>query len=94
MATTPVQQLDSNAEEWVEFLELEDKIGRIAETLQQARAERDRALAELKPLQAAHEKLQRVHTQSEHELIALRKERGEVRQRIARLSQKLETADR
>lgn len=80
-------------EGWEEFLELETKIHRVAEALQQARAERDRAQADLSALQAAHEKLLQGHSQNEHELVQLRKERHEVRQRIARLSKQLEGAE-
>lgn len=76
-----------------DFLELETKIQRVAEALRATRAERDRALKELVPLQAAHEKLQRALAQAEQEMVALRKERQEVRQRIARLTQQLEAAE-
>ncbi|HVA64015.1 MAG TPA: hypothetical protein VNF74_09850 [Terriglobales bacterium] len=76
-----------------EFLELEAKIHRVAEALKEARAERDQATATLRPLQAAHEKLQQAHAQAEHELVALRKERNEIRQRVARLVKQLEGAE-
>ncbi|MGH9412154.1 MAG: hypothetical protein ACRD0Y_00280 [Terriglobales bacterium] len=93
MATTTAQQAELMTEGWEEFLELETKIHRVAEALQQARAERDRAQADLSALQAAHEKLLQGHSQNEHELVQLRKERHEVRQRIARLSKQLEGAE-
>ncbi|MGH9488312.1 MAG: hypothetical protein ACRD04_12080 [Terriglobales bacterium] len=92
MATTTVQQPGLSSEGWEDFLELEAKIHHVAETLQQVRAERDQALAALAPLQTAHEKLQRAHAESERELVVLRKERNEVRQRIARLTRHLEAA--
>jgi chromosome segregation ATPase len=76
-----------------DFLELESKIQRVAEALRATRAERDRAHKELVPLQAAHDKLQRALAQAEQELVTLRKERQEVRQRVARLTQQLEAAD-
>lgn len=75
-----------------ELLELETKIAQVADALRAARAERDHALAALAPLQAAHEKLQRNHALAEQELVALRKERHEVRQRVARLAKQLEGA--
>ena len=65
----------------------------MAAALQEARAERDQAAATLRPLQAAHAKLQAAHTQAEQELIALRKERQEIRQRVARLVKQLEGAE-
>ncbi len=75
-----------------ELLELEAKITQVAEALRSARAERDQAVAALTPLQAAHEKLQRSHAQQEQELVGLRKERNEIRQRVARLAKQLEGA--
>ncbi len=75
-----------------ELAELEAKIAQVAEALRAARAERDQAVAALTPLQTAHEKLQRNHAAAEQELVALRKERNEVRQRGARLAKQLEGA--
>lgn len=80
------------SEAWSDFLELEAKIGRVAEALREARAERDQAVAALRPLQTAHEKLQHAHSEAEHELVGLRKERNEIRQRVARLVKHLEGA--
>lgn len=88
-----------------EFAELEAKIERVAAALLQARRERDQAVETInggqaaqeklagahQKLQAAYEKLQASHTQAEAELVMLRKERHEVRQRVTRLLQQLES---
>lgn len=88
-----------------EFAELEAKIERVAAALLQARREREQATAALgtaqsaqekissahERLQAAHDKLLASHAQAETELVALRKERHEVRQRVSRLLQQLES---
>lgn len=92
MATT-AQTPELTGESWNEFLELENRIQQVAEALQQARAERDRALAELRSLQTAQDKLRHGQTQQEQELVALRKERNEVRQRLGKLSKLLEAAE-
>lgn len=93
MATTTLPAPGLTGEGWEEFLDLEAKIQRVADALKQARAERDRALAELSALRGSQDKLQRAHAQADQELVALRKERLEVRQRLARLSQHLEAAE-
>ncbi|MGH9475000.1 MAG: hypothetical protein ACRD1C_01575 [Terriglobales bacterium] len=91
MATT-VQAPGLTGEGWEEFLELEARIQRVAQALKQTRTERDQALSELAALHGAHEKLQRAHAQADQELVALRKERLEVRKRLTHLSQHLEAA--
>ncbi|HWG37933.1 MAG TPA: hypothetical protein VN690_09480 [Terriglobales bacterium] len=83
-------------EGWDDFLELETKIQHVADALQLARAERDQVrqegLAALRAAQANESKLQRALAEAEHELVALRKERIEVRQRLMRLGKQLEAA--
>jgi len=81
------------------FTELEARVRRVAEALQQTRAERDQARAqgdgastELTTLRAAHEKLQQAHSLAERELVSLRKERNDVRQRVGKLVAQLETS--
>ena len=89
------ETLDGNAApsaEWDGFLELENKILSVADALRQAREERDQARAELGPLRAAHDKLQQAQALAERELMALRKERNDIRQRVARLVAQVETA--
>lgn len=97
-------ELDSALSGGGEFAELEAKIERVAAALLQARRERDQALESAtggqaaqeklatahQKLQAAYEKLQASHVQAEAELVTLRKERHEVRQRVTRLLQQLE----
>lgn len=92
MATT-AQPTELAREGWDDFLELETRIQQVAEALQKTRAERDRALTELRALQASQEKLRHGQTEQEQELVALRKERNEVRQRLGRLSKLLEAAE-
>ncbi len=75
-----------------EFAALESRIQNVAEALRTARAERDAARAELQPLHSALEKLQQAQALAERELTALRKERNEIRQRVARLVTQVEAA--
>ncbi|MGH9483223.1 MAG: hypothetical protein ACRD1L_14140 [Terriglobales bacterium] len=91
MATDLLQPVPAS-EGFEELLELESKIHRVAEALKETRAERDQARGALHPLQAAHHKLQQALAQSDRELVALRKERIEIRQRVARLMKQLEEA--
>lgn len=74
------------------FSELESRIVAVAEALRATRAERDQAGAELTSLRAAHEKLQQAHTTAERELVSLRKERNEIRQRVGKLVAQLEAS--
>ncbi|HEY7856449.1 MAG TPA: hypothetical protein VIC32_08390 [Terriglobales bacterium] len=76
-----------------EFLELEAKISQVAAALAQARSERDRAVAALGPLQSTLEKLQRAQQQTERELVGLRKQRNEVKQRVGRLLRTVQKLD-
>jgi len=79
-----------------EFAALEAKITRIADALLQARAERDQAREDARAerdraAQAAHalQALQSEQRASERELVALRKERIEIRNRVTRLTKHL-----
>ena len=97
MATQPIsnsepQNIETASAAVDEFAALEAKIQRVAEALQQARAERDRALGELEPLRAAQSKLQQAQAQTERELVGLRKERNEIRQRVNRLVSQLDAS--
>jgi chromosome segregation ATPase len=76
-----------------EFLELEAKISQVAAALAQTRGERDRAVAALGQLQSAMENLQRAQQQSERELVSLRKQRNEVKQRVGRLLRTVQKLD-
>lgn len=78
------------SEGFEDLLELEAKIHRVAEALREARAERDQARAALRSLQGTQEKFQQSRSQAERELVALRKERIEIRQRLERLTKLLE----
>ena len=97
MATQPIpnpnpQPAEAASAAGDEFATLEAKIQRVAEALQQARAERDRALSELEPLRSALNKLQQAQALAERELVGLRKERNEIRQRVNRLVSQLEAS--
>ncbi|HXR98742.1 MAG TPA: hypothetical protein VN709_12955 [Terriglobales bacterium] len=76
-----------------EFLELEAKISQVVAALAQARAERDQAVAALGPMQSALEKLKQAQQHTERELVTLRKQRNEVKQRVSRLLRTVQKLD-
>lgn len=95
----PIEPMPPSEDGLDEFAALEEKVQRVAEALRHAHADRERALRErdeaaagLNRLQAAQEKLQKTHAEAEQELVALRKERLAIRQRVGRLVQQLEGA--
>jgi len=74
-----------------DFLELETRIERVVEALRVAREARVKAEAEVAELRTKFSELKRDYTRSEQELITLRKERDEVRQRLERLAKRLDS---
>lgn len=73
-----------------EFLELEAKITRVAEALRLAREARARVEAEIASLRTTHDELQQIYALTEQDLQNLRREREEVRLRVAKLVEQLD----
>lgn len=74
------------------FAALEARVLAVAEALRQTRAERDQAHAQREQAQAELAQLHHAHAQAERELVSLRKERNEVRQRVSKLVAQLEAS--
>lgn len=68
-----------------EFLRLEEKIVGIAEALRTARQKRLAAEHETAELKVKYNELKREIAHSEKEMVALRKERDEIRRRVEKL---------
>jgi predicted nucleic acid-binding Zn-ribbon protein len=90
MATDPKPHAALVSGGWEEFLLLEAKISRVTELLGQARESRHRAEQEASDWRAKYLELKQEFTRSERELVALRKEREEVRRRVERLVEQLD----
>jgi chromosome segregation ATPase len=90
MATEPQLQPTPVSGGLEEFLELEAKIARVGEALRLAREARARVEAEISSLRSTHEELQQIYNLTEQDLQALRREREEVRLRVAKLVEQLD----
>lgn len=74
-----------------EFLQLEGKIERVAEALRGAREARGRAETEAAGWKAKFQELKQEVSAQEKELISLRKEREEVRRRVEKLVEQIDS---
>lgn len=73
------------------FTKLEEKIGRVAEAFNRVQAEKRALEEQLETVKSANKERGRQFDSQERELVALRKEREEVRSRVERLLEQVES---